>query len=172
MISYILAVFCGVLFLAADQYTKYFVSTNFQLGESREFLNGFIDLIYIHNKGGAWGILQGHTWGLLAISVVLMIICLALLLKLGKSNKLVFWSVTLIMFGGIGNLIDRIFRDGNVVDFLHFEFYPQFPVFNIADCAVVIGAGLLLLYFIYDCINDSKAKKAKYLSHVQNNEEN
>ena len=63
------------------------------------------------------------------------------------------------MSGGIGNLIDRIFRNGNVVDFLHFTFMPNFPVFNVADCGVVIGAGLLILYFIIEMINDSRAKK-------------
>ena len=170
MISYILAVFCGAIFLAVDQYTKYLVSTNFAIGESKEFIKGFIDLIYIHNTGGAWGILEGHTWGLLAITVVLIIICFALLLKLGKNNKIVFWAVSFILFGGIGNMIDRIFRDGNVVDFLHFEFFPQFPVFNIADCAIVIGACMLILYYIIDCINDSKVSKAKFLTTEQENE--
>ena len=87
------------------------------------------NIIYINNKGGAWGILQGYTWALLSITAVLMIVCFALLLKLGKDNKVLFWSISLILFGGLGNMIDRIFRDGNVVDFLHFEFFPSFPVF-------------------------------------------
>ena len=61
--------------------------------------------------------------------------------------------------GGIGNLIDRVFRDGKVIDFLHFEFYPTFPVFNVADIAVVTGAGLLILYFVLDTIKDSRKAK-------------
>ncbi len=162
MISYILAIVCGAGFLVADQVTKYYIISNFELGESTEFLKGFVDIIYINNKGGAWGILQGQTWTLLAITAILMIVCFTLLLKLGKNNKIMFWAITLILFGGIGNMIDRIFRDGNVIDFLHFEFFPTFPIFNVADCAVVIGAFLMVGYFIYDSIRDSKAKKIKY----------
>ena len=57
-------------------------------------------------------------------------------------------------------MIDRIFNDGKVVDFLHFEFFPKFPVFNIADCGVVVGACLLILYFVLDFIKE-KGKNGK-----------
>lgn len=155
MISYILAVVSAVLFLIADQISKKYISANFLLGESKEFLNGFIDLVYIHNRGGAWGIMQGKTWILLAVTFVMLVVCVLILIKLGK-NKLLFWAVSLVLSGGIGNMIDRIFNDGNVVDFLHFEFWPTFPVFNIADCAVVLGAGLLILYFIIDTVKEKQ----------------
>ncbi len=161
MISYILAIICGVAVLAVDQLSKYYIVSNFQIGGTAEFLKGFIDIIYINNKGGAWGILHGYTWALLSITAIVMVICFTLLLKLGKSNKILFWAITLVLFGGIGNMIDRIFRDGNVVDFLHFQFWPTFPIFNVADCAVVVGGGLLIVYFIYDSIRESKEKKLK-----------
>lgn len=170
MISYILAIICGVVFLAADQISKFYIISNFELGESTQFLKGFIDIIYINNKGGAWGILEGQTWTLLSITAILLIVCFTLILKLGKKNKIMFWAITLILFGGVGNMIDRIFRDGNVVDFLHFEFFPTFPIFNIADCAVVIGACLLVFYFIYDSYRDSKLKKKKLEQPEDNNE--
>ena len=159
MISYILAFLCGVLLLGADQLTKYYISTSFVLGESREFLSGFIDLTYIHNRGGAWGMLYGRTYILLPITLVIMIICIIFYVKYGKKSRLLLWAITLVMSGGIGNMIDRVFRGGNVVDFLHFEFFPSFPVFNIADCAIVVGAGLLILYFILDALKESKQKK-------------
>lgn len=158
MISYILALIVGALVLAADQYTKYFIMTNFELGQGTDFIKGLIDIVYIHNKGGAWGILEGHTWGLLAMTVVIMLVCIALLFKWGARNKLIFWAMSLVLFGGVGNLIDRIFRDGNVVDFLHFEFWPTFPVFNVADCAIVIGVALLILYFAVDTVKELKQK--------------
>lgn len=161
MISYILAIICGVAVLAVDQLTKYYILNNFEIGGTAEFLKGFIDIIYINNKGGAWGILQGYTWALLSITAIIMVICFTLLLKLGRKNKILFWAITLVLFGGIGNMIDRIFRDGNVVDFLHFEFWPTFPIFNVADCAVVVGGGLLIVYFIYDSIKEAKEKKLK-----------
>lgn len=155
MISYILAIFCAATFLGIDQITKHLVSTTFELGESREFLNGFIDLVYIHNRGGAWGIMYGKTVVLVIITAIMLAVCTFVLIKM-RENKLLFWAVSLILSGGIGNMIDRIFNDGNVVDFLHFEFYPTFPVFNIADCAVVIGAGLLILYYIIDMVKEKK----------------
>ena len=161
MISYILAFLCGVLLLGADQLTKYYISTNFVLGESREFFSGFIDLTYIHNRGGAWGMLYGRTYILLPITLVIMIICIIFYVKYGKKSRLLLWAITLVMSGGIGNMIDRVFRDGNVVDFLHFEFFPSFPVFNVADCAIVVGAGLLILYFILDAVREEKQKKLK-----------
>ncbi len=157
MISYILAIISAVVFLVTDQITKYFVSTSFELYESREFLNGFIDLVYIHNRGGAWGIMQGKTLVLLIVTAIMLAVCIAVLIKMHK-NKLLFWAVSLVLSGGIGNMIDRIFRNGNVVDFLHFEFFPQFPIFNVADCAVVLGAGLLILYFIIDILKEKNGK--------------
>ena len=164
MISYIAAILCGVLTLLADQFTKYCVSSDFALGESREFLNGFIDLTYIHNRGGAWGILYGHTYILIPITLIIMALCIVLYVKYGKKSRLLLWAISLVRSGGIGNMIDRVFRGGNVVDFLHFEFFPTFPVFNVADCAIVVGAGLLILYFVLDAIREEKQKKAKKLS--------
>ena len=88
MISYILAVISAVLLLGADQLTKYSVSTEFALGEQREFLKGFIDLTYIHNRGGAWGMLYGKTYILIPVTVIVMAVCIILYKKYGKKNKL------------------------------------------------------------------------------------
>ncbi len=158
MLTYILAIVCAVLALAADQFTKYIVTANMVLNESKDFLPGFMNFWYIHNEGGAWGFLEGYTWLLLSLTVLIMLVCIAMLLKFGLKNKVLFWAVCLILSGGLGNMIDRIFRDGKVIDFLNFQFI-EFPVFNVADCAVVVGAGLLILYFIIDMVKESKAKR-------------
>ena len=168
LISCITALVCGIAVLLIDQYTKYLVIKNFTLYESREFLNGFIDFIYIHNTGGAWGMLSGHTLVLLVFSIALMAACVVIMLKVAKTSRLVFWALSLVIFGGVGNMIDRIFRDGRVIDFLHFEFWPDFPIFNIADCSIVLGAGLLILYFILDMINDIKSKKTNEGENADN----
>ncbi len=159
MVSYILATITGIVFLVADQFTKVFIQKNFEMAKSYEFLPGIIDITYIHNDGGAWGMLGGYTWLLLSVTIVIMLVCIALLLKYGIKDKLMFWAITLVLSGGVGNMIDRIFRNGNVIDFLHFEFFPTFPVFNVADCAIVIGSGLLMLYFFLGLINDEKKKR-------------
>ena len=150
-----------MLLLGADQLTKYLISTRFELEESRVFLKGFIEFLYIHNRGGAWGLLYGKTYILIPVTVIVMAVCIILYKKYGKKNKLLFWAIMLVLSGGIGNMIDRVFRDGNVIDFLHFEFFPSFPVFNVADCAIVVGAGLLILYFLVDSVKESKRKNAE-----------
>lgn len=168
MFTYIAALVCGVLVIGFDQLTKYMIATNMELGESAPFLKGVVELHYTHNTGGAWGVLSGYTWVLLVLTALAMTICIVLLVKAGAKNKLLFWAISLVVAGGIGNMIDRIFRDGKVVDFLHFEFYPTFPVFNVADIAVVLGAGLLILYFIMDTVKDYKNKKTS--AKVEDNE--
>lgn len=156
---YILAIICSALLLAADQFTKYYIVQNMPLNSEAEFIEGFLSFHYIHNTGGAWGFMQNHTWILLSLSVIAMLICLAFLLKTKANDKVLFWALCLVMSGGIGNMIDRFLRGGKVVDFLVFEFYKEFPRFNVADCAICVGAALLVIYFIKDFITTAKHDK-------------
>lgn len=159
MISSILAVACGVILLIADQLTKLYIISNFSLGESTGFIKGLIEIVYIHNTGGAWGMLSGKTYFLLSLTAVIMVICVVIVIKSWNKARLLVWSLCLVVSGGIGNLLDRAFRDGKVIDFLQFEFWPEFPVFNVADCAIVVGAGLLILYYVLDTVKEIKAKQ-------------
>ena len=168
MVSFIVAVLGGLAILAIDQLTKYFIISNFSLGQSADFIKGLIDIVYIHNEGAAWGMLSGKTWILVAFTTVAMAFCGYLLWKYGRENKLMLTGLSLVVSGGIGNLIDRIFRNGKVIDFLHFEFWPEFPVFNVADCAIVVGVGFLMLYFVMDTINEYKSKKSGLKENADN----
>ncbi len=160
MISYIIAVAVGIIMLVADQYTKYLAELYVPMtGPGMDFIPGFIGFWRTNNGGAAWGFMEGHTWLLLSVTIIIMIICVALLLKYGLKNKLLFWAITLVLSGGTGNLIDRIFRGGEVVDFIHLEFM-EFPMFNVADCTIVIGACLMVLYFLMDIIQETKKRKA------------
>ena len=163
--SYIVACVVFVLVIIADQFTKLYVVANIPLANAASdtipLIKGVIDLTHIHNNGGAWGLLGGYTWLLLGITLMVMIICIAMLIKNGFKSKLLFWAVLLILAGGIGNMIDRIIRGGSVVDFLQFHFWPTFPVFNVADIAVCLGAGLLILYFLCDIYKDRKEQKIR-----------
>lgn len=173
MLSYILAAITGVIVLVADQFTKVFVSNNFEMAKSYKFLPGLIDITYIHNDGAAWGMLGGYTWLLLSITIVVMLAVIALLLKWGLRDKVIFWSAMLILSGGVGNMIDRIFRGGNVIDFLHFEFWPTFPVFNVADCAICVGAGLIILSLFKSIIDEQRQKSRAIAEQFkENNNEN
>lgn len=159
MISYIYALVVGLFVIGLDQFTKYLIINNLEMYGHLDFIKSLIDITYVTNNGGAWNFLGGSTLVLIIITSVVMGLCLVVLIRLGKKSKLLFWALTLVISGGLGNLIDRVFRGGNVVDFLQFAFWKDFPVFNVADCAVVIGAGMLILYFVLDIINDAKIKK-------------
>lgn len=161
MITYIIAMVFGVLTVCADQYTKYLISTNYTVLESHGFIPGIINITYVRNTGAAWGMLSDRTWLLISVTAVVMLICIALILKYGTKNKLLFWAMILVLSGGIGNMIDRVFRGGSVVDFLQFEFWKDFPVFNLADCAIVLGAALFVLYFILDMFREVKARSRR-----------
>ena len=160
MLVYISAIVCALLFIGIDQLTKLFIISNFSLGQSADFINGLINIVYIHNKGAAWGIFSGKTWPLIAVTVVIMAVCIVLLIRNFGKNKLMTWSLSLVISGGIGNLIDRIFREGNVIDFLQFDFYKSFPIFNVADCCIVVGACLLILCYLLETIQEIKAKQS------------
>lgn len=156
MLSYILAAVTSALVLAADQISKYFVSQNFtEFKTHYDFIPGILDLTYVKNDGAAWGMLGGYTWLLISITIVVMLAGIALLLKWGLRDKFIFWAATLILAGGVGNMIDRVFNDGFVVDFLEFSFI-DFPVFNIADCAIVVGAGLIMFSLLKSIIDERR----------------
>ena len=65
---YLLAGVVSVLFLVADQLSKWYIASNFALTQSKPFIEGLIDFTYVNNKGGAWGLMEGHTWILLSLT--------------------------------------------------------------------------------------------------------
>lgn len=148
-------IFGGVLI---DQISKLIISSSFSLGESMPIIKDVLHLTYIHNRGAAFGMMANSRWVFMIISSV-AILLMAAYLYIGRAqSKLYTVSLAIIISGGIGNMIDRVFRGGEVVDFIH-TIFINFPIFNIADCAVVIGAGLLILYFVLDMKNDIKKEK-------------
>jgi len=132
----ILAVIISVLFL--DQLTKFFAAGFLQLNTPVILIKNFLNLSLVHNRGAAFGILKNQ----LFVFVVISLVAIALLiyhLKDKKKSLLSSISLSLILGGAVGNLIDRL-RFGFVVDFLDFRVWP---VFNIADSAITIGVILL-----------------------------
>lgn len=118
-----------------------------------------LDFSYVENRGAAFGILSESRWVFMVLSIVLMVF-IVLFIKYSKIKHVLFLtSASLILGGGIGNMIDRIFV-GYVVDFIKVTFI-DFPVFNIADCAVVIGTILMVVYFIYDSVTTAKKTEGK-----------
>lgn len=134
-----------ILSLVMDQITKYLVITNLKGKESIIVIDKFLELTYVENRGAAFGILQGKSFILNGVSFVVAIYIGYLLFNNYKSFSFITnLALTLILSGAIGNLIDRFFRKF-VVDFIFVRFWGlyDYPVFNIADMCVVIGAILL-----------------------------
>ena len=117
-----------------------------------------LGLKYVLNPGAAFGMLANHRWVFIIISTV-AILALGAYLFMGKAqNKLYSTSIALIVSGGIGNMIDRIFL-GKVVDFIDFILVPA--VFNVADTFICVGAALLILALIIDIVKEYKNEKKK-----------
>lgn len=137
----------ALLVLVADQLSKIWVLQNFELGESIQLLPVF-NFTYARNYGAAFSFLGDaggwQRWLFTAIAIVVTCVLSVWLSRLKRSQLKLSLALVLIIAGAIGNLIDRSLY-GYVVDFLH-VYYQQwhYPVFNIADCAITIGAGLLI----------------------------
>lgn len=135
------------LLVGLDQLTKFLVLTSVKPVGAVPFIDGIIQFRYVENTGAAFSILSEKTW-LLSIITGVMILIGLLYLFLGKSDsKLQYISIVLVISGGIGNLVDRVFR-GFVVDFIEYLFM-EYAVFNFADILVTIGAVLLVISVLF-----------------------
>ena len=110
-----------LLCVAADQAVKLWVVSRLALYESAPLVPGIVELYYIRNTGGGFSILTDHTWLLTAVTAVLMAGIAAVLFKKMFSHPLAMWTLTAILGGGLGNLVDRV-RLGYVVDMFNFQF--------------------------------------------------
>lgn len=140
-----------------DQGFKQLIELNLALNQSVPLIKGILNLSLIYNYGAAFSVLQNKQVILIPITLIVSGIILFLMLRNRKTGH---WSLMLsfamIFGGGIGNLIDRI-RLGYVIDYLEIKFF-KFPVFNIADMAVVSGSALLVIYILFI---ETKAQKEK-----------
>ena len=132
--------------LPLDQITKYWIATNVSPLDPIRVIPGFFSITHARNPGAALGLAQDvHV----AFFIVLPLVALGLIVsfyrKVEARDRLSATSLGLVLAGALGNLIDRV-RLGEVIDFLQFDLgLFIFPDFNVADSAIVIGVGLLLL---------------------------
>ena len=108
-------------------------------------IDNVLSLVYVENRGIAFGMFQNMTWLFSVFTVVLIGVFLYLIIRKKLTGKLFYLSSMLIIGGGVGNLIDRMFR-GYVVDYLALSFFP--PVCNFADYCVTIGAVLFAVVIL------------------------
>lgn len=137
--------------LVLDQTTKLYVHATFRLHESRPVVAEFFHLTYVRNPGAAFGLLANQNesflqWFFPLVTVLAIIALVVYFTRVPVSRRQTLWGIGLIVGGAIGNGIDRLWL-GQVIDFLdvHWRDAYHWPAFNLADSAICIGVGLLLL---------------------------
>lgn len=120
---------------------------------------GFFNIVHVGNSGAAWGIFSGYRWLLLAISIGFFLFVVFYFRKLTEGWPERYYALALVVSGIFGNSVDRIWREGIVVDFLDFYISKyHWPAFNVADSAICIGVGI---YMISSFKRPEKEKESK-----------
>jgi len=158
----------AAILVTLDQLVKLWAIAHLQGQPERPLIQGFLHLTYLENTGAAFGLMAGFggaQFVLSVVKVIFMLLAVVYFTKLPYESRFAFVRIPLVMIiaGGIGNLIDRV-RLGFVVDMLAFRFI-DFPVFNIADIYVTVGAFLfvfIVLFIVKDAplFGIGNAKKA------------
>ncbi|NST28070.1 signal peptidase II [Enterococcus faecalis] len=146
----------SALLVGLDQWSKYLTVQNISLGETKEFIPGFLSLTHLRNTGAAWSLLEGK---MIFFYVITFRVCVVIIYLLIKNYKKSIWysvGLSFVLAGAIGNFIDRV-RLGYVVDMLQTDFM-NFPIFNVADSTLVVG---VICIFIYLILDEKAAKEGK-----------
>lgn len=145
-----------IILIVVDQIIKFAVyNTMGNLGYSITLIPNILELSYVENTGGVFGIFSPRVF-LITIDVLILFVIIKLLLnKKYELNQKAKLGLSLILAGGTGNLIDRIFR-GHVVDYLDITKMFDFPVFNFADICVIVGVILVFLVIIINTIKSQE----------------
>ena len=149
--------------ILADQLSKIAAVNGLgRVGESVEAIPGVLNFTYVLNSGATAGMLADRRWIFMAVSSV-VIVAVIVYIALGRARKnFTAISLSMILGGGIGNMIDRTFR-GEVVDFIDvtlFDFFPFNTVFNVADMFVCVGCALLVVSVIAEEVKEANNKRA------------
>ncbi len=136
----------AVVLTVLDQLSKVWIVnvTGGVEGKGIDLIRGVLRFTYLENDGASMGLFGGQRILLIGVTVAIFLIGLYFFIKHKPENTLFILSVSLVASGAVGNLIDRVML-GYVRDFIDLEFI-NFYIFNLADCAICIGAGLLILY--------------------------
>ncbi len=153
-----------LLLIGIDQLIKFVVVQKmWPHGEIRLWNIGDKEILwlrFLENSGAAFSSFAGKQWLLIVMTSIMIIACSIWLIYCFRHSKYLSYTLSLIIAGGMGNLIDRIFRDGLVVDYIDVRII-HFAVFNFADCCVVIGVCLIVffMFFIEPKIEKRKKKE-------------
>ncbi len=149
MLTVVMFLLSGVL-VGIDQITKLLAVDHLKNQPAIPLWEGVFELQYCENTGVAFSLLEGQRWIFIPMTCLVIVLLTVMLLRSDLRHAWPFsLSCALVLAGGIGNLIDRI-AYGYVVDFLYVKLI-DFPIFNFADCCVVVGAILLFAYLLFGC---------------------
>ncbi len=173
----IFPVFLALIIIIVDQVTKLFIFNNVPFGTIyASFFDGLLRITHVWNTGAAFSF--GHDFApflrtmlLKVLPLIVLIVVIVYYFKTNELSRIQQWCIWGVVGGGFGNLIDRFFRPGGVVDFIDVDFFDidflglyltRWPVFNVADMAVVISGALLLVSFIIDAKHEiANSKKTE-----------
>lgn len=155
---FVAAIIIAIVSAVADQLIKLYINGSLKLYEERSFIPHVLSITHIRNSGAAWSIMEGRTWFLVLLPVLMIAAALWFMYRSRNGSRLALISLGLVVGGGIGNLIDRV-RMHEVIDYLKCELF-DFPIFNFADVCVVVGAIMFCVYMIFFDESDEKSKKA------------
>ena len=130
----------ALLVIIFDQLTKYYVVSNFYLGESVPVIENICHWTYILNPGAAFGMFEGSRWFFVVIAIGVLVGIWYMKDEINEGGWMMQYGAALFGGGAIGNLIDRA-RSGLVIDFFDFRIWP---VFNVADIAICVGVAMIL----------------------------
>ena len=148
--------------VALDQLTKWLTVIYLEYRETIPLWQDVFHLTHVRNPGAAWGIFKDERWVFMLFSSVAIVALSIYLFGFCKQNKWIKIALAMVIGGGIGNMIDRVLL-GYVTDFLDFCLI-DFPVFNVADCFVTVGAFMLVGLLILDTVREMKAERARKLA--------
>lgn len=135
-----------VALIALDQWVKFEIVKNIQLGGVKPFIPKILSLTYLRNTGAAFSILENQQWLFAVITLVVIGAAIWYLSKHIKGSVWLLSALSLIVAGGIGNFIDRM-RQGFVVDMFQLDFI-NFAIFNVADSYLTIGVLVLIVMML------------------------
>lgn len=141
-----------------DQLIKHRVIVSLKPVGSIPLIPGVLQLHYTENDGAMMGFLPGKTALMAALAVIMLSVMLYVIFSKKIASRLMYCALVCVFSGGLGNIIDRIFR-GYVIDYIEVLFV-KFYIFNFADCLITVGAFTILIYEIVTMILEQKRKKA------------
>lgn len=154
----IASLFAVIMLLGADQLIKYYVDIYLKGSAPFVVIRNVLQFNYLENDGAMMGFMDGRTKLMTVLAIICVVVMLVVIFSGIIRNRIDYWCCLLMIAGGLGNIIDRVYR-GYVIDYIEVLFV-DFYIFNFADCLITCSAFFLIFYQIYLIYKESKTKKA------------